>query len=153
MCVHAGSKTLSQEKESLLGYMLTQVVVYNGRKIVVFYVVVAAVGIHDACALDFFVVFCCCFSFSALTLLVGQQEGRPACKKTEWCGAGMVICLERGADLHMPQRMPLPLTVSCFSKIQIGLPFWYRLTRVVSDNGPLNGCVCFVVLYFLYLLN
>jgi len=40
----------------------------------------------------------------------------------------MVICLERGADLHMAQLMPLPLTVSCFSKIQIGLPFWYRLT-------------------------
>jgi len=29
----------------------------------------------------------------------------------------MVICLERGADLHMAQLMPLPLTVSCFSKI------------------------------------
>ena len=38
----------------------------------------------------------------------------------------MVICLERGADLHMAQLMPLPLTVSCFSKIQIGFPFWYR---------------------------
>jgi len=38
--------------------------------------------------------------------------------------------------------MPLPLTVSCFSKIQIGLPFWYRLTRVVLDKGQLNGCVC-----------
>jgi len=32
----------------------------------------------------------------------------------------MVICLELGADLHMAQLMPLPLTVSCFSKIQIG---------------------------------
>jgi len=35
----------------------------------------------------------------------------------------MVICLERGADLHMVQLMPLPLTVSCFSKIQIGFAF------------------------------
>ena len=35
----------------------------------------------------------------------------------------MVICLERGADLHMAQLMPLPLTVSCSSKIQIGLTF------------------------------
>ena len=35
----------------------------------------------------------------------------------------MVICLERGADLHMTQRIPLPLTVSCFSKIQIGFTF------------------------------
>jgi len=32
-------------------------------------------------------------AFSALTLLVGRQEGHPACKKTEWWGAGMVICL------------------------------------------------------------
>ena len=35
----------------------------------------------------------------------------------------MVICLERGADLHMAQLMPLPLTVSCFTKIQIGFTF------------------------------
>ena len=53
-------------------------------------------------------------------LLVGQQEGHPAVKKLEWWVAGMVICLERDADLHIAQLMPLPLTVSCFSKIQIG---------------------------------
>jgi len=35
----------------------------------------------------------------------------------------MVICLERGADLHMAQLMPLLLNVSCFSKIQIGFTF------------------------------
>ena len=35
----------------------------------------------------------------------------------------MVICLERDADLHMAQLMRLPLTVSCFSKIQIGFTF------------------------------
>ena len=35
----------------------------------------------------------------------------------------MVICLDRGADLQMAQLMPLPLTVSCFSKIQIGFTF------------------------------
>ena len=43
--------------------------------------------------------------------------------KTEWWGAGVVICLERGADLHMAQLMPLPLTVSCFNKIEIGFNF------------------------------
>jgi len=75
------------------------------------------------------------YAFSALTLLVGWQEGHPACKKTERWGAGVVVCLERGADLHMVQLMPLPLTVSCFSKIQIVLPFWYRLTRVVLKKG------------------
>jgi len=66
------------------------------------------------------------YPFSALMLLVEpairvrRQEGHPACKKTEWWGAGVVICLERGADLHMAQLMPLPLTVSCFSQVQIG---------------------------------
>jgi len=44
--------------------------------------------------------------------------------KAEWWGAGVVICLERGADLHIDQLMPLPpTTVSCFSKIQIGFIF------------------------------
>jgi len=81
-------------------------------------------------------------AFSALTLLVGWQEGHPACKKTEWWGAGVVVCLEQGADLHVAQLMPLPLTVSCFSKIQIVFPFWYRLTWVIPKKGPLNVCVC-----------
>jgi len=62
-------------------------------------------------------------AFSALTLLVGRQERHPACKKPEWWGAGVVVCLQRGADLHTAQLMPLPLTVSCFSKIQIGFTF------------------------------
>jgi len=60
-------------------------------------------------------------AFSALTLLVGQQEGHPACKKLEWWGAGIAICLEHSADLHMAQLMPL--TISCFRKIQIGFTF------------------------------
>jgi len=63
------------------------------------------------------------FAFSALTLLVGQQERHLACKKTEWWDAGMIICLERGVDLHMTQLMLLPLIVSCFRKIQIGFTF------------------------------
>jgi len=62
-------------------------------------------------------------AFSALTLLVGRQEGHPASKKTEWWGAGVVVCLELGSDLHMAQLMPLPLTASRFSKIQIGFTF------------------------------
>ena len=62
-------------------------------------------------------------------LLVGRQEGHPACK-TEQLVAGMVVCLEQCADLHMAQRMPLPLTVSCFSRIQIGFTF-----LVPADTG------------------
>jgi len=54
-------------------------------------------------------------------------------------GAGVVVCLERGADLHSAQLMPLPFTVSCFSKIQIGFTF-LPFTWVVPDKGPLNVC-------------
>jgi len=84
---------------------------------------------------NFFVLL----AFSGLMLLVGRQEGHPACKC--WWWGGVVIGLERDADLHMARLMPVPLTVSCFSKIQIGFPFWYWLTRVVADKEPLNGCV------------
>jgi len=78
----------------------------------------------------------CACTFSALTLLVGRQEGRPACKKTEWWGAGVVICLERGADLHTAQLMPLPHTVSCFSEIQIGFTFLV----LAYPGSPGQGC-------------
>jgi len=53
--------------------------------------------------------------------LGGRKGIRPV--KNEWWGAGVVICLERGADLHTAQLMPLPPTVSCSSKIQIGFTF------------------------------
>jgi len=51
----------------------------------------------------------------------------------------MVICLERGADFHMAQQIPLSLASV---KSRLVLPFWYRLTQVVPDRGPFNGCVC-----------
>jgi len=53
-------------------------------------------------------------------------------------GCWHVICLERGADLHMAQLMPLPLTVSCFSKIQISFTFLVPAHWVVRDKGSLN---------------
>ena len=46
----------------------------------------------------------------------------------------MVICLERGADLHMAQLIPLLLTVSCSSKIQIGDPDWFYLSGTGSPG-------------------
>ena len=83
----------------------------------------AGVSFVDAKHRGYSIVSVAKYAFSALTLLVGLQEGHLACKKTEWWGAGVVICLERDADLHMAQLMPLPLTVSCFSKIQISFTF------------------------------
>ena len=59
----------------------------------------------------------------------------------------MVVCLVRGADLHVAQLMPLPVTVSCFSKIQIGFTFLVPAhpgsprKRAVKRMGV---CVCVV---------
>jgi len=67
-------------------------------------------------------------------------------EKTEWCGAGMVICLERSADLHMAQLMPLPLTVSCFSKIQTGFTFLVPAqTGSPRQRAVKRVCVCVCV--------
>jgi len=73
---------------------------------------------------------------SALTLLVGRQEGHPACKKLS---GGMLAWLSAwGADLHIAQQMPL-LTF-------LALPFWYLLSRVDPDIFQTSSktvvCVC-----------
>jgi len=55
----------------------------------------------------------------------------------------VVICLERGADLHVAQLMPLPLIVSCFSKIQIG--FTFQVPAHPGSPGQRavkRACVC-----------
>ena len=50
--------------------------------------------------------------------------------------------------MHMAQLMPLPLTVSCFSKIQIGFTFLVPAHLGSPGKGPLNGCVCVCVTVF-----
>jgi len=82
----------------------------------------------------------CVCAFSALMLLVGRQEGHPACKKLSGEVLAWLFCLERGADLHMAQLMPLPFTVSYLS----GSRYWYWYW-VVPEKGPLNVCVCVCV--------
>jgi len=58
----------------------------------------------------------------------------------------VVICLEQGADLHTAHLTPLPLTVSCFSKIQIGFTFLVPAHPGSPGKRPLNVCVCVCVL-------
>jgi len=69
--------------------------------------------------------------------------------KTEWWSIGEVICLGRSADLHMAQLMPLPLTVSCFSKIQIGFTFPVPAYLANPGQSPEGRkrivCVCLCV--------
>jgi len=72
-----------------------------------------------------------------MTLLVRQQVGHPACKKK----------LSGGV-------LAAATTIHCLAseKSRLVLPFWYRLTWVVPDNWPLNGClfVCLYLLTFLF---
>ena len=76
---------------------------------------------------------------------LGDRKGiRPV--KTEWWGVGMVICLEQGVDLHMARLMPLPLTVSCFSEIQIGFISLVPAHPDSPRKGLLNVCVCLIIL-------
>jgi len=68
--------------------------------------------------------------------------------------AGMVMCLGQGADLHMAQLMPLPLTISCSSKSRLVLPSWCWLTWVVQDKIQgrkmvVCSCVCVCTSSFL----
>jgi len=80
--------------------------------------------------------------FSALTLLVGRQEGHPACKKLS---GGLLAWLSIWSKV---QTCIWPRWCHCHSlslasvKSRLVLPFWYWLTRVVPEKGPLNGCVC-----------
>ena len=71
----------------------------------------------------------------------------------EWLGAGMVICLERGADLQTAQLMLLPLTVSCFGKVQIGFTFLVPAHPGSPGQRAVKRlcvcvCVCVLVLVF-----
>jgi len=81
-------------------------------------------------------------AFSDLTLLVGRQEGHPAFKKLS---GGVLAWLSVWSEV---QTCISSSWCHCHSlslasvKSRLVLPFWYRLTRVVPDKRPLNGCVC-----------
>jgi len=68
---------------------------------------------------------------------LGSRKGMWPVKKTEWWGAGVVICLERDAKsaCHCYSLYLAPV------RSRLVLPYWYRLTRVVPDKGPKTG-VC-----------
>ena len=79
-------------------------------------------------------------AFSALTLLVGRQEGHPACKKLS---GGVLAWLSVWSKV---QTCIWPSWCHCHSlslaPVKSRLVFWYRLTWVLPEKGLLNGCVC-----------
>jgi len=84
-------------------------------------------------------------AFSALMLLVGRQEGHPACKKLS---GGVLAWLSVWSEV---QTCIWSSWCHCHSlslalgKSRLLLPFWYQLTWVVLEKGQLNGCVCVCV--------
>ena len=90
-------------------------------------------------------------AFSAMMLLAGWQEKHSACKKTE---GGVLAWSSVWSEV---QACTWPSWCHCHSlslasvKSRLVSTFWYRLTWVVPDKGPLNGCVC-VLLSFNELL-
>ena len=72
----------------------------------------------------------------------GRKEGHPACKKLS---GGVLVWLSVWSEV---QTCIWPSWCHCHSlslasvKSRLVIPFWYRLTRVVPEKGPLNGCVC-----------
>ena len=88
------------------------------------YIVPAFSGIHSVSA------------FSALTLLVGWQEGHPACRKLS---GGVLAWSSVWSEVQTLASV----------KSRLVLPFWYRLIWIVPEKGPLNVCVyvCHVCLY------
>ena len=95
-------------------------------------------------------LYCRCYpdiiAFSALTLLVGQKEGHPTCKKLS---GGVLVWLSVWSEV---QTCIWPSWCHCLSlslvpvKSRLVLSFWYRLTRVVSEKGPLNGYITQILL-------
>ena len=113
-----------------------------------------------------------CYCYPLISCFTNIQNGLPLTPSVLWrCWLGgrksirpvknWVVgccgCLGWGADLHIAQQMPLPLTVSCSSKSRLVLtflvlPFWYLLTRVVPDRFQQSSktVVCVCVLYVFY---
>jgi len=91
----------------------------------------------------------CCTTagLQCLTLLVGRQEEHPACKKL---GGGVLAWLSVWSEVQtcMAQLMPLPLTVSCFRKIQIGFTFLVPAHMGSPRQRAVKRvCVCAAQLY------
>ena len=111
----------------------------------------------DSSELKNFVLLCSVFIFtfvlfifsvfSALTLLVGWQEGHPACKKLEQWGAGVVVW-SKVQTCIWPSRFHCHSLSLASVKSRLVLPFSYRLTWVVPEKGLLNVCVCVWIVYY-----
>ena len=112
-------------------------------------------SMHSRYSVIYYIFYMYFIAFSALTLLVGRQEGHPACKKLS---GGVLASLSVWSEV---QTCIWPSWCHCHSlslasvKSRLVLPFWYRLTRVVPDKGPFKRvcvcvCVCMIFVHTIY---
>ena len=104
--------------------------------------VIDATNVCQKFLVNAFVIFVNVYYFYVSTLLVGQQEGRPACKRLS---GGVLAWLSVGCEV---QTCIWPSWCHCHAlslasiKSRLVLLFWYRLNRLVQDKRPLSVCVC-----------
>jgi len=91
---------------------------------------------------EVWIAFSVLSAFSALTLLVGRQEGHPVCKKLSSEVLAWLSVWSEVQTCIWPNRCHCHSLSLAPVKSRLVLPFWYQLTRVVPEKGPLNGCVC-----------
>jgi len=87
------------------------------------------------------------YAFSALTLLVGWPERHPACKKLSGRALAWLSFWSYVQTCIWPSWCHCHSLSLASVKFWLVLPFWYRLTQVVPEKGPLNGCVCVYVIF------
>ena len=87
---------------------------------------------------------------SALTLLAGRQEGHPVCKKLSGAVLSWLSVWSKVQTCIWPSWCHCHSLSLASVKSRLVLPFWYWLTQVVPEKGPLNGCVCVCVLVTLW---
>ena len=84
------------------------------------------------------------FPFSSLTLWLGGRKGiRPVKNWVVGCWHGYLS----GARCRLAYGPADATATHCLYSVKsrLVLPFWYWLTQVVPEKGPLNGCVCYTI--------
>jgi len=99
-------------------------------------------GYQSVCA---YVHLCLCNGVLWRCWLGGRKGIRPV-KKTEWWGAGWLSLWSKVQTCIWPSWCHCHSLSLASVKSRLVLPFWYWLTRVVPEKGPLNGCVCVCVM-------
>jgi len=133
-------------------WLVTQCIVHYQTCVVIFISCIATLSLFRRVLCDSAV---CCqsncqnplwfqlFHYCPLKLLVGRQEGHPACKKLS---GGVLAWLSVWSEVHNCIRASWchyhSLSLASV-KSRLVLPFWYWLTRVVLDKGTFNACVVF----------